>query len=50
MDECVAEADGVLLRDVVVQGMREEGHLVSMEALDMFHGGARSRQGGGLSL
>ena len=36
-DKGVEEADGVILGNVVIQGFREEGNLVSIDSLDVIH-------------
>ena len=37
IDECIDEADGAFLGDVVVQGIREERKLVSIVSFNMVH-------------
>jgi hypothetical protein len=44
--EGVDEADGVLLADVVIEGFREEGHLVPIHTFDMAHLASPSGHGG----
>jgi hypothetical protein len=48
--ERVDEANGAILRDVVIQGVWKEGHLIPVETFDVLHGVPRSRQREGLSL
>ena len=48
--EGVDEADGVLLADIVVQGFREEGHLIPVAAFDMAHWLPPRGQGNELDL
>lgn len=44
VNEGVQEADGVLVGDVVVQHVGEEGHLVALLALDVLHARPPGRQ------
>ena len=46
VDEGVDETDGVVLGDVVIQGLREQGWLVSVGSLDMIHRSLRVDKAG----
>jgi len=50
VEECVDKASGIILRDVVIPGIGEEGHLIPIGTFDMLYGVPHSRQRGGLSL
>jgi hypothetical protein len=40
VNEGIDEADGVILGDVIIQGLREQGQLISVGPLDVLHRGS----------